>query len=123
MPRWVPVPGRPNHFVPLEQVIGANLGALFPGMEVAAWYVFRITRYSDLDIPVEEPEDLLATIEEQVFQRRFGEVVRVEVQDDMPAHLRALLLEELREDDVPESGRLAERDVQSSRAAARPRAT
>ena len=36
LPRWVPVPGRPHHFVPLEQVIGANLGALFPGMEVVA---------------------------------------------------------------------------------------
>ena len=70
------------------------------GWRSSAWYAFRITRYSDLDIPVEEPEDLLATIEEQVFQRRFGEVVRVEVQDDMPAHLRALLLDELREDDV-----------------------
>ena len=114
LPRWVQVPGRPNHFVPLEQVIGANLGALFPGMEISAWYVFRITRYSDLDIPVEEPEDLLATIEEQVFQRRFGEVVRVEVQDDMPPHLRALLLDELREVDVPESGRLAEKDIQSA---------
>jgi polyphosphate kinase len=114
LPRWVPVNGRPFHFVPLEQVIGANLGALFPGMEVVAWYVFRITRYSDLDIPIEEPEDLLATIEEQVFNRRFGEVVRVEVQDDMPAHLRALLLEELREDDVVESSRLAERDIQDS---------
>jgi polyphosphate kinase len=111
LPRWIPVRARPHHFVPLEQVIGANLGALFSGMEVVASYVFRITRYSDLDIPVEEPEDLLATIEEQVFQRRFGEVVRVEVQDDMPAHLRLLLLEELREDDVAESGRLAERDV------------
>ena len=114
LPRWVPVPGRPHHFVPLEQVIGANLSALFPGMEVVAWYAFRITRYSDLDIPVEEPEDLLATIEEQVFKRRFGEVVRVEVQDDMPAHLRALLLDELREDDVPEPGRLAERDIQDA---------
>lgn len=114
LPRWVPVPGRPNHFVPLEQVIGANLGALFSGMEIAAWYVFRITRYSDLDIPVEEPEDLLATIEEQVFQRRFGEVIRVEVQDDMPSHLRALLLDELREVDVPESSNLAEKDIQSA---------
>jgi polyphosphate kinase len=111
LPRWIPVRARPNHFVPLEQVIGANLGALFSGMEVVASYVFRITRYSDLDIPVEEPEDLLATIEEQVFQRRFGEVVRVEVQDDMPAHLRTLLLEELREDDVAESSRLSERDI------------
>ena len=100
--------------MPLEQVIGANLGSLFPGMEVAAWYAFRITRYSDLDIPVEEPEDLLASIEEQVFNRRFGEVIRVEVQDDMPSHLRALLLDELREDDVPESSRLAERDIQDA---------
>jgi polyphosphate kinase len=114
LPRWVPVPGRANHFIPLEQVIGANLGALFSGMEIAAWYVFRITRYSDLDIPVDEPEDLLATIEEQVFQRRFGEVIRVEVQDDMPQHLRALLLDELRELDVPETSVLAEKDIQSA---------
>jgi polyphosphate kinase len=114
LPRWVPVNGRGNCFVPLEQVIGANLGALFPGMEVLAWYTFRITRYSDLEIPLEEPEDLLATIEEQVFKRRFGEVVRVEVQDEMPSHLRALLLDELREDDVPEPGRLAERDIQDA---------
>ncbi len=113
LPRWVPVQGRPNHFVPLERVIGANLGALFPGMEVVAWYAFRITRYSDLDIPL-EAEDLLATIEEQVFKRRFGEVVRIEVQDNMPPHLRALLLDELREDDVPEQGRLAEKDVQDA---------
>ncbi|HEY4218804.1 MAG TPA: polyphosphate kinase 1 [Gemmatimonadaceae bacterium] len=114
LPRWVPVPGRPFHFVPLELVIGANLGALFPGMEVVAWYPFRITRYSDLDIPVEEPEDLLATIEEQVFKRRFGEVIRVEVQDDMPQHLRALLLDEMREDDVSEASRLSERDIQDA---------
>jgi polyphosphate kinase len=114
LPRWVPVVGRPNHVLPLEQVIGANLGALFSGMEVVAWYSFRITRYSDLDLPVEEPEDLLATIEEQVYRRRLGEVVRVEVQEDMPPHLRALLLDELREDDVPEPGRLAERDIQDA---------
>ncbi|HVE78127.1 MAG TPA: polyphosphate kinase 1 [Gemmatimonadaceae bacterium] len=98
LPRWVPT-GRPHQFIPLEQVIGANLGALFPGMEVLGWYAFRITRYSDLELNnAEEPEDLLATIEEQVFKRRFGEVVRLEVQRDMPAALRALILEELRED-------------------------
>ncbi len=114
LPRWIPINGRPNHFIPLEQVIGANLGALFSGMEIAAWYTFRITRYSDLDIPVEEPEDLLASIEEQVFKRRFGELVRIEVQDDMPQHLRALLLDELRDDDIPEAGRLSERDIHNA---------
>ncbi|HEY4306659.1 MAG TPA: polyphosphate kinase 1 [Gemmatimonadaceae bacterium] len=114
LPRWVRVNGPGQRYVPLEQVIGANLGALFAGMEVAAWYTFRITRYSDLEIPVEEPEDLLGMIEEQVFRRRFGEVIRVEVEDAMPEHLRALLLDELREDGVPEPGRLTDRDVQNA---------
>ena len=115
LPRWVPVPGRANHFVPLEQVIGANLGALFGGMEVKGWYPFRITRYSDLELShLEAPEDLLVTIEEQIFQRRFGEVVRIEVDDRMPAGLRTILLEELRDDELPEGALLAERDVQNA---------
>ena len=111
--RFVPA-GRPNHFVPVEQVIGANLGQLFPGMDVVGWYAFRVTRYSDIDIAhVEQPEDLLATIEEQVFRRRFAEVVRLEVQDDMPAQVRALLLQELRDEGVEDGfeAPLAERDV------------
>ena len=115
LPRWVPVDGRPHHFVPLEQVIGANLGTLFSGMKVVGWYAFRITRYSDLEIPTgDEPDDLLATIEEQVFKRRFGEVVRVELQDDMPEALRTILLEELRDDDHPEGSLLSERDLQEA---------
>jgi polyphosphate kinase len=98
LPRWVPV-GRAYHVVPLEQVIGANLGALFPGMEILGWHAFRITRYSDLDVATtEEPEDLLATIEQQVFQRRFSEVVRLEVQAGMPDALRDLLVSELRDE-------------------------
>ena len=113
LPRWVSF-GRPAHFIPLEQVMGANLGALFPGMEVVRWFAFRVNRYSDIDLAdAEEPEDLLATIEEQVFQRRFGEVVRIEVQQGMPETMRALLLEELR-DDTPEGSILSERDVQEA---------
>jgi polyphosphate kinase len=82
-------------------------------MDIVGWHAFRITRYSDLELPIDEPEDLLATIEEQVFQRRFGEVVRLEVEDEMPPNLRELLLEELRED-VPHGIELTERDVQES---------
>jgi polyphosphate kinase len=113
LPRWVPVPGRKHEFVPLEQVVGAQLGALFPGMQVLGWHTFRITRYSDLEIAdTEESEDFLAMIEEQVFQRRFGEVVRLEVQQGTPPSVRALLLEELREtDESEESLALAETDI------------
>ncbi len=119
LPRWVPT-GVPNVFVPLEEVIGANLPALFSGMEVLRWFAFRITRYSDLDLgQIDQVDDLLDQVEQQVFRRRFGEVVRLEVQGGMPAALRRLLLQELNdvetqsvsaltEDDVHEGGRLLE---------------
>lgn len=113
--RWLAVPGRAHEFVPLEQVIGENLEALFPGMEVLGWYAFRVTRYSDLELTnLEDPDDLLATIEERVFERRFGEVIRLEVQDDMPQHLRVLLLEELRDADFPAQTSLSEADIENA---------
>lgn len=103
LPRWIPA--GEGHLIPIERVIGERLGALFPGMAILGWYAFRVTRYSDIDFTnVEEPEDLLAMIQEEVDRRRFGEVVRLEVQTDMPAHLRALLLSELREESPSEIG-------------------
>ena len=113
--RWQLVPGRTHEYVALEEVIGENLEALFPGMEVLGSYAFRVTRYSDLEFTnLEDPEDLLATIEERVFERRFGEVIRLEVQDDMPQHLRTLLLEELRDADFPAKTSLSEADVEDA---------
>jgi polyphosphate kinase len=111
LPRWVKF-GRANQFIPLEQLIGINLRALFPGMEVLNWYAFRITRNSDIELlSSEEPDDLLATIEEQVFLRRFGEVVRLEVQTGTPPAMRTLLLDELRDDRLPPNATLTEADV------------
>jgi len=111
LPRWIPF-GRPNQFVPLEQVIGASLGALFPGMEIRGFNTFRVTRYSDLELAhSDEDDDLLTIIEEQVFQRRFAEVVRVEVERGTPPDLRELLLAELLEDQPPEMPALTEADL------------
>ena len=111
LPRWIPF-GRSNQFVPLEQVIGANLGALFPGMEIRGFNTFRVTRYSDLELAhSDEDDDLLTMIEEQVFQRRFAEVVRVEVERGTPPELRELLLGELLEDQPPEMPALTEADL------------
>jgi len=102
LPRWIPF-GRGNSFIPLEQVIGANLGALFPGMDIQGFNTFRVTRYSDLELAHSEDDDnLLQLIEEQVFERRFAEVVRIEVESGMPESLRELLMEELREDQPAE---------------------
>jgi polyphosphate kinase len=98
LPRWLPT-GIEGRYVPLEQVIGAHLSDLFPGSEILSWHAFRVTRHTDIETPtVEEPDDVLAMIEEQVFRRRFGEIVRLEVQDGMPEHLRRLILDELRQE-------------------------
>ena len=111
LPRWVPF-GRENHFVPLEQVIAGNLESLFPGQNFRACSTFRVTRYSDLDLAnFDEDDDLITVIEEQVFERRFAEVVRVEVEKGMPRELRELILSELREDQPAEMPSLTESDV------------
>ncbi len=111
LPRWVPF-GKDNHFVPLEQVIGAHLDSLFPGMEICGFSSFRVTRYSDLELSgLDEDEDLLEMIEEQVFQRRFAEVVRVEIDKDCPRELRDLILAEVLEDQPPEMPTLTESDL------------
>ncbi len=82
-------------FVWLEQVIAANLGVLFPGMEVLQAHPFRVTRDAEVLIQELEAEDLLETIERSVRQRRFGSVVRITVNQEMPALVRNILIENL----------------------------
>ena len=64
----------------IEQLIAANLHNLFPAENVLAVHAFRITRNADFEIEEDEADDLLATIEENIRQRRFGTVVRIAVQ-------------------------------------------
>lgn len=97
LPRWVPL-GEGHRFVPLEQVIGANLEALFPGIEIMGWSTFRVTRNTDVQIDPDEAEDLLSLIQEELRNRRFGEVTRVEVSPRTPATIRQMLLDELAEE-------------------------
>jgi len=86
-----------NHleFVWLEQVIAAHLGSLFPGMQVLETHPFHVTRDADIAIKELEAEDLLESIEAGVRQRRFGDVVRLMVGEDMPPHILDILLTNL----------------------------
>ncbi|MGE3524923.1 MAG: polyphosphate kinase 1, partial [Gemmatimonadales bacterium] len=97
LPRWVPLPS-PWRFVPLEQIIAANVESLFPGIEILGSYTFRITRNTEYEIDHDEAEDLLSQIQEEVRNRRFGEVTRLEVPPSMPASLRQMLLAEFAEE-------------------------
>jgi len=77
--------------VPLDDLIADNLGSLFPGMEIVDHSLFRVTRDTDYDI-ADEADDVRKAVEEQLRRRRFGEVVRLEVDADMDARLRDLLV-------------------------------
>jgi polyphosphate kinase len=79
-------------FVPLEEVISANLDDLFPGMEIVHHSLFRVTRDTDYDVS-DEADDLLLAVEEEVRRRRFGEVVRLEISPDMEPRLLDQLVE------------------------------
>jgi polyphosphate kinase len=81
-----------GHFILIDQVIEANLDALFSGMEVLEHHLFRVTRNADLAIEEDEADDLLMALQEELRRRRFGEAVRLEVERSMPAATRQILL-------------------------------
>jgi polyphosphate kinase len=71
-------------FVWLEDVIGANLSLLFPGLKIVEAHPFRVNRDADVAIKELESDDLLETIEEAMRQRRFMNAVRLQVSSGMP---------------------------------------
>ena len=113
--RWLPVPGTGGElrFVAIEEIVRHNIAELFCGMEIIRVHAFRVTRNADIESEEEEAEDLIAMISEELRERRLAPVVRLEVEQTMPPHLRALLLKELDlgvEDLVELGGELALED-------------
>lgn len=85
--------------VPLEQVVAANLEQLFPGVEVIEQGMFRVSRNADISVTADtlddHDDDLLTAIESELRMRRFGEVVRVEIDAAASQALRSVLATEL----------------------------
>lgn len=93
LPRFVEV--SPQRLLPLEELIAAHLGELFPGLRVVDHHLFRVTRNADLEVEDDEAADLLAALERELARRRFGPAVRLEVQDDIDEHVLDLLVREI----------------------------
>jgi polyphosphate kinase len=89
---------KPQGFIWIEDLIAANLQALFPGMEILESHPFHVTRDADIEIQELEAGDLLETTEEGLRQRRFGDVVRLQVGVDMPQHILKILISNLETD-------------------------
>ncbi|MBA2633753.1 MAG: RNA degradosome polyphosphate kinase, partial [Chloroflexi bacterium] len=102
LPRFLSPDDDARVFVPLEDVIAANLGPLFPGMRILESSSFRVTRSSDIDLDDDDAEDLLEALEDRLRRRRFSPAVRLEVERRTSRQVLALLMRELQ---------VAERDV------------
>jgi polyphosphate kinase len=94
-PRFLKLSGG-RCFVPIEQVIAANLDHLFPGMAIVECHPFRVTRDADVELEVDEAGDLLVALESLLQDRQPAPAaVRLEVATSMSQRLRSMLLREL----------------------------
>ena len=98
LPRVISIPeevgGPGDNFVFLSSMIHAHADELFHGMSVKGCYQFRLTRNADLSVDAEDVEDLARALRGELFSRRFGDAVRLEVADTCPQHLSDYLLKQ-----------------------------
>lgn len=114
VPRFIKL-GRGDRYIPLEEVMAANLDMLFPGMKVVSCEFFRVTRNANTEKDEEKADDLVAMIESELQERRFAPIVRLEVAAGMDPVHRGRLAAELDLDEASDvfevSGMLAIRDL------------
>lgn len=92
LPEEVAGPG--DNYVFLSSMIHAHADDLFHGMKVKGCYQFRLTRNADLSVDAEDVEDLARALRGELFSRRYGDAVRLEVVDTCPTHLSNYLLKQ-----------------------------
>lgn len=96
LPRVIRVPeevgGAGDNFVFLSSMIHAHADDLFQGMKVKGCYQFRLTRNADLSVDAEDVDDLARALRGELFSRRYGDAVRLEVADNCPKPLADFLL-------------------------------
>ena len=83
-----------DNYVLLSSMIHAHADELFPGMQVLGCYQFRLTRNADLTLDPEDVEDLALALRGELYSRRFGDAVRLEVADNCPKDLIEHLLKQ-----------------------------
>lgn len=92
--QWIQVEGT-QKYIHLIDIVKHFVNELFPDMKVMGTAVFKVTRNADSDREDEDAEDLLATIEEELRQRRFAEIVRLEFGSCSDEWLKTFLIKEL----------------------------
>ena len=87
------VSGSEHSFVMLSSIIHEHVGDLFPGMKVRGCFQFRVTRNSDLWVDEEEVDNLLQALKGELPSRKYGDAVRLEIDDTCSDRMAEFLLE------------------------------
>ena len=95
--QWIPVevdvPAGQNVLVPLYDVIRGNIHKLYAGMKLTGTTLFRLTRDADVEIDDESDEALEDVVREQIRQRRYEPVMRLEFAPGSDPSIREMLRE------------------------------
>ena len=104
LPRIINIPnenGDGRTLILLEEIIRRNIGMLFHNYDIICEHTFRVMRNADLSIDEDEAADILVEIEKQIKKRQWGEVIRLELEDNCDERLKKRLC---REFDISEKG-------------------
>ena len=95
LPRVIEIPSEKagaKAVILLEEVIERNIGKLFLSNDVVCAHPYRIMRNADLTIDEDEAEDLLVEIQKQLKKRQWGEVIRLEAEQNLISRTRIFLI-------------------------------
>ena len=89
LPRLVPLPSAAgtHDFVFLHDLIERNAAGMYRGYEILSKAAFRVTRNSNLYFQEEESRNLLETVRSELHNRRKGDAVRLEIEQDASAEI------------------------------------
>ncbi len=89
LPRLVPLPSADGHFdfILLHKLIESQVERMFRGYQVLSRAAFRVTRNSNLYLQEEESRSVLESVREELFNRRKGDAVRLEIESTAPAEI------------------------------------
>ena len=105
LPRIVEIPSAEKgarSVILLEEIIERNMAKLFLSYDVICVHPYRIMRNADLTIDEDDASDLLKEIQKQLRKRRWGEVIRLEVEEKIDKRLLKILRKEfeIKEDGI-----------------------
>ena len=95
LPRLIKLPSQEgtDDYIPLAELVELHTARMYRGYDIVAQGAFRITRNSNLYVQEEESRNLLESVRTELHNRRRGDAVRLEIEEDAGSEI----IERLRE--------------------------